>query len=61
MRAHLAADADGNLVARKFERQGSGIITSLVQSDGLVEIGEDVTYLGVGDVVDFLPFNEVAS
>ena len=61
VRARLAADADGNLVARKFERQGSGIITSLVQSDGLVEIGEDVTYLGVGDVVDFLPFNEVAS
>jgi len=59
IRARLAAGADGGRVARKFERQGSGIITSLSRSDGLVEIPEEVTYLARGTMVDFLPFNEV--
>ena len=57
----LVAGDDGELTARKFERQGSGIITSLVQSDGLVEIPEDVTYFAKGSMVDFLPFSGVTS
>jgi molybdopterin molybdotransferase len=61
LRAKLVPDGQGGLVARKFERQGSGIITSLVEADGLVEIPEDVTYLAKGQMVDFLPFNEVTS
>ncbi len=59
VRARLARGGDGGLCARKFERQGSGIISSLVQSDGLVEIAEDVTRLEPGTMVDFLPFSEV--
>ncbi|MDP6706010.1 MAG: molybdopterin molybdotransferase MoeA [Alphaproteobacteria bacterium] len=61
LRARLVADRDGGLKAQKFERQGSGIITSLVDADGLVEIPEDVTHLAKGSLVDFLPFNEVTS
>jgi molybdopterin molybdotransferase len=61
IRARLEPAADGGLVARKFERQGSGIITSLVRSDGLVEIPEAVTHLTRGQMVDFLPFAEVTS
>ena len=58
VRARLVAGDDGQLLAQKFERQGSGLITSLVASDGLVEIGEEVTHLARGSMVDFLPFRE---
>jgi molybdopterin molybdotransferase len=61
VRARLVAGDDGVPVARKFERQGSGLITSLVASDGLVEIGEEITHLARGAMVDFLPFREAAS
>jgi molybdopterin molybdotransferase len=30
-----------------------------VQSDGLVELPEDITQLSAGTMVDFLPFNEM--
>jgi molybdopterin molybdotransferase len=46
-------------VLRKFPRQGAGILTSMVESDGLVELGEEVTHLKPGETVDFLPFSEV--
>ena len=59
LRARLSRGPDGLLRAEKFPRQGSGLISSLVQSDGLVEIGEDVTHVAEGSMVDFLPFSEV--
>ena len=60
MRASLRVAADGALVARKFERQGAGILRSMVDSDGLVELPEDMTSLRAGTMVDFLPFSEVS-
>ena len=54
-------DATGVAFLRKFPRQGAGILTSVVQSDGLVELGEDVTHLKPGEAVDFLPFSEVGA
>jgi molybdopterin molybdotransferase len=50
---------NGGAVLRKFPRQGAGILTSMVESDGLVELGEEVTHLKAGETVDFLPFSEV--
>ncbi len=60
VRARLETGADGALVARKFERQGAGILRSLVDSDGLVELPEEMTQLAAGTMVDFLPFSEVS-
>ncbi len=59
VRARLVADEAGALVARKFPRDGAGILSSLVQSDGLVELPEDMTQLTAGSMVDFLPFSEL--
>jgi molybdopterin molybdotransferase len=59
VRAHLVGDGAGGLIARKFPRDGAGILSSLVQSDGLVELPEDITQLTAGTMVDFLPFNEM--
>lgn len=59
LRASLEADDDGQLRAVKFPRQGSGVLTSMVASDGLVELPEDVEAVVEGQLVDFLPFTEM--
>ncbi len=59
VRARLLRAEDGIWVAEKFARDGAGILTSMVESDGLIEIGEGVTRLEIGAPVDFLPFAEV--
>jgi len=58
LRARLVADPDGP-IAEKFAADGSGILTSMVEADGLVELTEDQGPLVKGEMVDFLPFNEV--
>lgn len=60
VRARLEEDGAGELIARKFPREGAGILSSMVQSDGLVELPEEVTELSAGSMVQFLPFSEVA-
>jgi len=59
VRAALAISEDGRLEARKFPRDGAGILSSLVGADGLVELPEDLTELAPGTMVDFLPFSEL--
>jgi molybdopterin molybdotransferase len=59
VRARLVRGEDGGWVAAKFPRDGAGILTSMVESDGLVEIGEGLAKLESGAPVDFLPFAEV--
>ena len=41
LRARLVAGADGVLAVGRIEREGSGILTSLSEADGLVELAED--------------------
>jgi molybdopterin molybdotransferase len=60
VRARLIADGSGALSARKFPREGAGILTSMVEADGLVELPESLTHLSAGSMVDFLPFSEVS-
>ncbi|MBM3541279.1 MAG: molybdopterin molybdotransferase MoeA, partial [Alphaproteobacteria bacterium] len=60
LRVRLAPGADGIPVARKFARDGAGILSSLVESQGLVELAEAVEDLDEGALVDYLPFNETA-
>jgi molybdopterin molybdotransferase len=59
LRARIVAASDGSAAVERYAKQGSGVITSLVRSDGLVELAEDVTQVKAGDMVDFLPFDEV--
>jgi molybdopterin molybdotransferase len=60
VRVSLEADDDGVLEARKHPRSGAGVLTSMVESEGLVELPEDMTQLTPGTMVSFLPFTEVA-
>jgi molybdopterin molybdotransferase len=59
LRARLVLGEDGP-VAERFAADGAGILTSMVEADGLVEVGEDLDHFGAGEMVNFLPFNEVA-
>lgn len=46
-------------IARKFEREGAGLLTSLTRSDAFAELGEDVLEVSPGDRVAVLPFSVV--
>lgn len=59
VRVTLKRTGAGTLEAVKFEREGAGILSSMVAADGLVELPEDCTGVKTGDIVDYLPFSEV--
>ncbi|MGH7038541.1 MAG: molybdopterin molybdotransferase MoeA [Stellaceae bacterium] len=58
LRARLERRGDG-LFALKYPKDGAGILSSIVQSDGLVILDETTSDLRAGDRVEFLPFSEV--
>jgi molybdopterin molybdotransferase len=58
LRARLVGGRGHELAVSRIEREGSGILTSLTEADGLVELAEDVTRVGRGDPVTFVPFSE---
>jgi molybdopterin molybdotransferase len=47
---------DAGPVARKHPREGAGVITSLTETDGLVELPEAVTRVEPGETVGFVPY-----
>jgi len=56
VRVSLRKAADGALEAVKFPREGAGLLSSLVDTDGLVELGEQVTLVEPGQTVGFLAY-----
>ena len=56
VRVALRAAADGTIEAVKHEQDGAGVLTSLTETDGLAELGEDVTQVEPGATVGFLSY-----
>ncbi len=56
VRVNLRKAADGMLEATKFPREGAGLLSSLVDTDGLVELGEEITQVEPGQTVGFLSY-----
>ncbi len=52
VRVHLRKAEDGTLEALKFPREGAGLLSSLVDTDGVLELREDVTRVEPGQMVD---------
>jgi molybdopterin molybdotransferase len=52
VRVHLNRGGDGVLEAAKFPREGAGLLSSLVDTDGVVELSEDTTRVEPGQIVD---------
>ncbi len=56
VRVTLRKTPDGTLEAIKFPREGAGLLSSLTDTDGLAELGEEVTQVSPGDVIGFLSY-----
>jgi molybdopterin molybdotransferase len=56
VRVTLRRGGDGTLEATKFPREGAGLLSSLADTDGLAELGEDVTQVSPGDAIGFLSY-----
>ena len=58
VRVKVREDKTEGLVFRKYEKEGAGILSSLVFADGLVELPEEATEIRRGDTVRYFPFSE---
>jgi molybdopterin molybdotransferase len=56
VRVALRRASDGEIEAVKHPQDGAGILTSLTETDGLLEFPEDVTAIEPGARVGFLPY-----
>jgi molybdopterin molybdotransferase len=56
VRVTLRKAADGALEVTKFPREGAGLLSSLVDTDGLVELGEAIAQVEPGQMVGFLGY-----
>jgi molybdopterin molybdotransferase len=56
VRVSLRRADDGALEVTKFPREGAGLLSSLVDTDGLVELGEEITHVEPGQMVGFLSY-----
>jgi molybdopterin molybdotransferase len=56
VRVALRTAADGAIEAVKYAQDGAGVLTSLTNTDGLAELGEDVTRVEPGSTIGFLSY-----
>jgi molybdopterin molybdotransferase len=61
VRVKLASLADGVIEARKHPQDGAGVITSLTETDGVIELSEDSTKIEPGATVGFLSYAALTS
>jgi molybdopterin molybdotransferase len=61
IRVALRTAPDGTIEALKFEQDGAGVLTSLTETDGLAELGEEVTHIEPGATVGFLSYASLLS
>ncbi|TJX00210.1 MAG: molybdopterin molybdenumtransferase MoeA, partial [Mesorhizobium sp.] len=59
VRVSLRGTQDGTYEAVKFPREGAGMLSSLVQTDGLVELGEEIAEVEPGQTVQFLAYSDL--
>jgi len=60
VRVALRTASDGAIEAVKYAQDGAGVITSLTETAGLVELPEDTTTVEPGSTVGFLSYAALA-
>lgn len=60
LRGTLAVEQGHILGVDRYPRDGSGLITSLREADGLIEVAEAMTSVAPGEPVSFLTWEELA-
>jgi molybdopterin molybdotransferase len=56
VRVSLRSAADGTVEAVKYAQDGAGVLTSLTETDGLAELGEEVTTIEPGSTIGYLSY-----
>jgi molybdopterin molybdotransferase len=60
VRVKLVRADDGAVEAVKYAQDGAGVITSLTETDGLIELSEETTAVAPGATVGFLSYAALA-
>jgi molybdopterin molybdotransferase len=61
VRSRLRTADDGAIEAIKFPREGAGLLSSLVETDGLVELHETLNGVEPGQAVPFLSYSNLVA
>jgi molybdopterin molybdotransferase len=56
-RGTVSTDAQGQLVVSLTGNQGSGVLSSMVQANGLIVLGHEQGHVAAGDEVDVMMFD----
>ncbi|MDE0112746.1 MAG: bifunctional molybdopterin-guanine dinucleotide biosynthesis protein MobB/molybdopterin molybdotransferase MoeA, partial [Albidovulum sp.] len=56
-REYLRARLDAHGRAESFRSEGSGLISGLSWSDGLVELADEARTIQRGDIVKYIPYS----
>ncbi len=56
VRVSLERDGNALPLALKHPQDGAGVLTSLTETDGLIELGEDLIEVAAGETVPFFPY-----
>jgi molybdopterin molybdotransferase len=59
LRCILYSGEGHGLLARRFERGGSGVLSSVADSEGLLEVAEDIAEITPGMTLPFIPFSSL--
>ena len=55
----ITKNLNGKIKIKNYPKSGSGVFTSMVETDGLIELPEKLTYLKKGTKIRFVPYSEI--
>ena len=59
LRVTISKNLNGQIKIKNYPKSGSGVFTSMVETDGLIELPEKLTYLKKGTKIRFVPYSEM--
>ena len=59
IRVNIYKKTINSIVVNKYPKQGSGMISSIAFSDGIIEIPENISQINKGDKFNFYLFNDL--
>lgn len=59
IRVKISEKSNDQIYVDKYPKQGSGMISSIVYSDGIIEVPENINLIKKGDIFDFYFFNQL--
>ena len=59
LRVAISKNLNGQIKIKNYPKSGSGVFTSMVETDGLIELPEKLTYLKKGTKIRFVPYSEI--